>query len=283
MQTVTTIDELRAAVAAWRRDGERVAFVPTMGNLHAGHLRLVETARRHAERVVASIFVNPLQFGAGEDFAAYPRTLAEDQAKLAAGGCDLLFAPSDAEVYPQGREGVTYVEVPGLSDILCGAFRPGHFRGVATVVCKLFNMVQPEVALFGEKDYQQLLVIRRMTRELDLPVAIVGVPTVREADGLAMSSRNGYLKPAERQLAVGIAAALTEVGESVQGGRRDFAVLEAAAGERLAQAGFRVDYVAIRRAADLAPATKGDRALRILAAARLGATRLIDNILIELA
>lgn len=282
MQTVTTIAEVRAIVAAWRAAGARVAFVPTMGNLHAGHIRLITEARRQADTVVASIFVNPLQFGVNEDFAAYPRTLAADQDKLTAAGCDLLFAPAEQAMYPRGRDGVTFVEVPGLSDILCGASRPGHFRGVATVVSKLFNIVRPDVALFGEKDYQQLLVIRQLVRDLDMGLEIVGVPTVREADGLAMSSRNGYLQAGERALAAEIYAALQAMAAQLRGGARDYAVLEAEATARLAQAGFRPDYVSLRRAADLGLPQAAERQLVALAAARLGTTRLIDNVLIEL-
>lgn len=282
MQTVTTIAEVRSLVAAWRAAGQRIAFVPTMGNLHAGHIHLVDEAHRHADRVVASIFVNPLQFGPSEDFAAYPRTLAADQEKLAAAGCDLLFAPGEREMYPLGCEGLTCVEVPGLSDILCGAFRPGHFRGVATVVSKLFHIVQPDVALFGEKDYQQLLVIRRMVRDLDMPVEIIGVATVREADGLALSSRNGYLSADERRLAAGLYAALQALAAQVREGRQDYAALEAAAVARLERAGFRPDYVSVRRAADLGLPQAGERRLVVLVAARLGKTRLIDNLLIEL-
>lgn len=283
MQTVTTIAEVRSLVAAWRAAGQRIAFVPTMGNLHAGHIHLVDEAHRHADRVVASIFVNPLQFGPSEDFAAYPRTLAADQEKLAAAGCDLLFAPGEREMYPLGCEGLmTCVEVPGLSDILCGAFRPGHFRGVATVVSKLFHIVQPDVALFGEKDYQQLLVIRRMVRDLDMPVEIIGVATVREADGLALSSRNGYLSVDERRLAADLYAALQALAAQLREGRQDYAALEAAAVARLERAGFRPDYVSVRRAADLGLPQAGERRLVVLAAARLGKTRLIDNLLIEL-
>lgn len=282
MQTVTTIAEVRSLVAAWRAAGQRIAFVPTMGNLHAGHIHLVDEAHRYADRVVASIFVNPLQFGPSEDFAAYPRTLAADQEKLAAAGCDLLFAPGEREMYPLGCEGLTCVEVPGLSDILCGAFRPGHFRGVATVVSKLFHIVQPDVALFGEKDYQQLLVIRRMVRDLDMPVEIIGVATVREADGLALSSRNGYLSADERRLAAGLYAALQALAAQLREGRQDYAALEAAAVARLEQAGFRPDYVSVRRAADLGLPQAGERRLVVLVAARLGKTRLIDNLLIEL-
>jgi pantoate--beta-alanine ligase len=282
MQTVTTIAEVRSAVAAWHAAGARVAFVPTMGNLHAGHIHLVSEARKRADRVVASIFVNPLQFGQGEDFAAYPRTLAADQEKLTAAGCDLLFAPGEREMYPLGRDGLTFVEVPGLSDILCGAFRPGHFRGVTTVVGKLFNIVRPDVALFGEKDYQQLLVIRLMVRDLDMDLEIVGVPTVREADGLAMSSRNGYLQAGERQPATELYATLQALAAQLRGGVRDYAALEAAATAHLEQAGFRPDYVSVRRAEDLGLPQAGDRRLVALAAARLGKTRLIDNLLIDL-
>ncbi|GAB4300316.1 MAG: pantoate--beta-alanine ligase [Thiohalomonadaceae bacterium] len=282
MQTVTSIAEVRSRVAAWRTAGLRIAFVPTMGNLHAGHINLVSAARQQADQVVASIFVNPLQFGPGEDFAAYPRTLAADQAKLAAAGCDLLFAPTEQEMYPLGREGLTCVEVPGLSDILCGAFRPGHFRGVATVVSKLFNIVQPDVALFGEKDYQQLLVIRRMVRDLDMPVEIIGVPTVREADGLAMSSRNGYLAADERRLATEVYATLQALAAEVRTGVQDYTALEAAAVARLERAGFRPDYVSVRRAEDLDLPQAGERRLVVLVAARLGKTRLIDNLMIDM-
>ncbi|PKM43430.1 MAG: pantoate--beta-alanine ligase [Gammaproteobacteria bacterium HGW-Gammaproteobacteria-1] len=282
MQTVTTIAEVRSAVAAWHAAGARVAFVPTMGNLHAGHIHLVSEARKRADLVVASIFVNPLQFGQGEDFAAYPRTLAADQEKLTAAGCDLLFAPGEREMYPLGRDGLSFVEVPGLSDILCGAFRPGHFRGVATVVSKLFNIVRPDVALFGEKDYQQLLVIRLMVRDLDMDLEIVGVPTVREADGLAMSSRNGYLQTGERQPATELYATLQALAAQIRGGVRDYAALEAAATAHLEQAGFRPDYVSVRRAEDLGLPQMNDRRLVALAAARLGKTRLIDNLLIDL-
>ncbi len=282
MQTIAAIAELRSIIAQWRAAGERIAFVPTMGNLHAGHIHLVEQARQRAQRVVASVFVNPLQFSAGEDLDAYPRTLAADQQRLAAVGTDLLFAPTEREMYPQGRDAVTYVEVPGLSDILCGAFRPGHFRGVATVVSKLFNIVQPDVALFGTKDYQQLLVIRRMVQDLNLPLEVVGIPTVREDDGLAMSSRNGYLAPAERQTAARLYAVLTELAQAVRGGRRDYAALEQAASERLVAAGFRPDYISVRRAEDLTAPDAGERRLVVLAAAYLGKARLIDNLLIEL-
>ncbi|MCW8918197.1 MAG: pantoate--beta-alanine ligase [Gammaproteobacteria bacterium] len=282
MQIVSTIDELRRVRRDWLRAGERVAFVPTMGNLHAGHLKLVREARARAPRVVVSIFVNPLQFGAGEDFAAYPHTPEQDEARLREAGVDLLFLPSEAEIYPHGREGGTFVEVPGLSDILCGASRPGHFRGVATVVAKLFNMVQPELALFGEKDYQQLSILRLMARDLNIPLELIGVPTEREADGLAMSSRNGYLTPEERAIAPALYQVLRDVDAELTGGGRDLATIETAAATRLQAAGLRPDYLTIRRAADLQLPQAGERRLVVLAAAYLGRARLIDNLLITL-
>lgn len=282
MQTVHTLAELRAQVATWRRAGLRVALVPTMGNLHTGHIRLVEVARQQADRTVASIFVNPTQFGANEDFGSYPRTLAADSDQLKAVGLDLLFAPSVAEVYPRGLEQMTRVEVPALSHILCGASRPVHFGGVATVVSKLFNMALPDVALFGEKDWQQLLVIRRLTVDLNFPVEIVGVPTVREADGLAMSSRNGYLTADERTAAPTLYATLQATGQRLVAGERDFATLQGEAYRRLEQAGFKPDYFELRRADDLQEPAPGDRHLRLLAAAWLGRARLIDNCTVTL-
>jgi pantoate--beta-alanine ligase len=277
MRTVQAIVDLRAQVADWRRAGERVALVPTMGNLHAGHLRLVEQARELASRTVASIFINPLQFGPNEDYAGYPRTLDDDRRQLASVGLDLLFAPAVAALYPHPLEDMTQVLVPGLSRMLCGASRPIHFRGVATVVTKLFNLTQPDVAVFGEKDWQQLVVIRRMTVDMDLPVEIVGVPTVREDDGLAMSSRNRYLTPEERDRAPTLYAALTACAERLRAGERDYAALAVAARTHLMGAGFRPDYFEIRRADDLQPPIAEDRELRILAAAWLGRARLIDN------
>ncbi|HEX7044151.1 MAG TPA: pantoate--beta-alanine ligase [Burkholderiales bacterium] len=276
MIEATTVEALRAEVKALRARG-RIAFVPTMGNLHAGHLRLVQEARRRAESVVVSIYVNPLQFGPQEDFAAYPRTPAEDRARLAEAGVELLFAPDDAVMYPRGRERHTQVEVPHVSDILCGAFRPGHFRGVATVVARLFQLVGPDIAVFGKKDYQQLLIIRLMTADLGMPIEVVGVDTVREADGLALSSRNGYLSPEERRLAPLLYQSLERVRERTRGGM-PFAAAEEQARAELQAAGFRVDYVSVRRAGDLEPPAPGDRALVVLAAARLGRTRLIDNL-----
>ncbi|MGE0081763.1 MAG: pantoate--beta-alanine ligase [Thiohalomonadaceae bacterium] len=282
MYQVTAIAALRQQVRAWRAADDSVAFVPTMGNLHAGHIALVKRARELAARVVVSVFVNPLQFGPNEDLDAYPRTPEQDAARLAEAGADLLFLPAEAEMYPQGREGVTYVEVPGLSDILCGASRPGHFRGVATVVSKLFHIVQPDVAVFGQKDFQQLAIIRRMVADLDFPIAIEGVATMREADGLAMSSRNGYLSAEERSRAPGLYQVLSQVSVGLKAGRRDFAALEQEAADELRSRGFEPDYVSIRRAADLAPPAQTDGELVVLAAARLGRTRLIDNLLITL-
>ncbi|MBK1641121.1 pantoate--beta-alanine ligase [Chromatium okenii] len=277
MLHLTQLAELRATLAIWRSAGERIALVPTMGNLHRGHLALVEAAQRHAAHVVVSIFVNPLQFGVGEDLAAYPRTLAEDQRHLETSGCALLFAPAVAEMYPHGQAAQTRLEVPDLSTQLCGASRPWHFAGVATVVCKLFNMVQPDVALFGEKDFQQLLVIRRFVRDLNLPLEIIGLPTVREADGLALSSRNSYLSPAERARAPLLYQTLTTAAQSLQSGAA-VAAVEQAAVLALQAADFKPDYVAVRRAADLAPVTAADEDLVVLAAAQLGRTRLIDNV-----
>lgn len=282
MHTLTTIKATREYLENWRKDGQRIALVPTMGNLHEGHLQLVRTARQHAGRVVVSIFVNPLQFGAGEDLDQYPRTLQADMEKLRASGCDLLFAPGEEEMYPRGREGLSYIDVPALANILCGASRPGHFRGVATVVGKLFHIIQPDMAVFGEKDYQQLLVIRHMVRDLDLPVEIIGVPTVREADGLAMSSRNAYLDTGERQRASLPHACLQNIARQLHKGNRDYASLEAAACSELEAGGFHPDYVSIRKGADLSLPDTASTRLVILLAARLGSTRLIDNLQVTL-
>ena len=262
----------------WRRAGLKIALVPTMGNLHEGHLTLVREARRRAERVVVSIFVNPMQFGPKEDYRSYPRTLEQDTDMLVREGVDLLFAPDVATVYPSGQEAQTRVEVPGLSDILCGAVRPGHFVGVATVVCKLLNMVQPDLALFGEKDLQQLTVLRHMVADLCMPVEVLGVATVREPDGLAMSSRNQYLDPEQRRLAPTLYRTLRNLAERVRSGERHFRRLEREAGETLAEAGFTPDYVSIRRLTDLGEANTDDRELVVVAAVRLGVARLIDNL-----
>lgn len=277
MHIARTRSDLRERSHDWRIAGERIAFVPTMGNLHAGHLALVEAARGEAERVVVSIFVNPMQFGPNEDFDRYPRTETEDAARLAKAGVDLLFMPGVDEMYPGGTGVTTFVDVPGLSEQFCGERRPGHFRGVATVVARLFNSVQPDVALFGEKDYQQLLVIRRMVRDLAFPVDVIGVPTSREEDGLALSSRNQYLSKAERALAPQLNATLRATAARIRECGNDFSALEREAMLRLEQIGFAPEYVAIRRANDLEPPSPGD-ALVILAAAQLGRTRLIDNL-----
>jgi len=284
MILVKSVLELRKSVTELRAGGKRIAFVPTMGNLHAGHVQLVRAARGHADAVAVSIYVNPLQFGENEDLDAYPRTLREDRAALAAAGADLLFLPGDADMYPRGLEAMTQVEVPGVSDILCGAFRPGHFRGVATVVNRLFNLVQPDVALFGKKDYQQLLVIRLMASDLGMPVGIIGVDTVRDADGLALSSRNGYLTPAERARAPRLYAALQTLAGQIQDQppAHGYAAHEAEAKRALEFAGFRPEYVSLRRREDLAMPGPGDRELVILAAAWLGRARLIDNLELDL-
>ena len=278
METVTTIAAVRERVRAWRSEGRRVAFVPTMGNLHPGHVSLIEAARHHGERFVASIFVNPMQFGPNEDFAHYPRTPREDEHMLAAAGCNLMFTPEVAEIYPHGAERATRVEVPGLSRILEGEFRPGHLEGVSTVVAKLFHIVDPDVAVFGEKDFQQLTVIRRMVDELCMPVEIVGAPTVRDADGLAMSSRNQYLTAAERTLAPRIYATLQAAAKRLRGGDGDLAGIERSGFRELESAGFRPDYFSVRQATDLSAPAAGARELVVLTAARLGRARLIDNV-----
>ncbi|MEE8342351.1 MAG: pantoate--beta-alanine ligase [Gammaproteobacteria bacterium] len=278
MQIVTHNSELRSIINRWRRQGDRIAFVPTMGNLHQGHLALVERARTEADRVVASIFVNPLQFGPDEDFGAYPRTFEADRLALEEADADLLYAPGNSEIYPHGEGVVTQVIVPEISDILCGSIRPGHFVGVTTVVAKLFHLVQPDLAVFGKKDYQQLIVIRRMVADLNEPVEIIGVDTFRESDGLAMSSRNSYLSREERSLAPVLFRSLQQLAERVQAGSRDYGQLESAALDQITGAGLRPDYVSIRRARDLAAPHDQDRQLVALAAVWLGATRLIDNI-----
>jgi pantoate--beta-alanine ligase len=278
MDIVASTADLRARVHSWRGQQDRIAFVPTMGNLHAGHLKLVRHARAIAGHVVVSIFVNPMQFGPGEDYETYPRTLEVDTAALRQADADLLFVPAVDEIYPGEMESTTRVVVPGLGDILCGAFRPGFFTGVATVVTRLLNLVQPDVAVFGEKDYQQLVLVRRMASELCLPVSIEGVATEREPDGLAMSSRNGYLGPGERATAPMLYRTLAEVKAAVEGGAADYDILERMAMDALTRAGFRPDYVSIRRAFDLGAPAASDAALRVLAAAWLGPARLIDNL-----
>ncbi len=282
MNTVKTLRELRAAVTHARSAGKRIGFVPTMGNLHAGHATLVTRAAEQADFVVASIFVNPLQFGAGEDLDKYPRTLAADQEKLLVAGCNLLFAPTVDEMYPGGMTVQTRVSVPQLSEGLCGASRPGHFEGVATVVSKLFNMVQPDLAVFGQKDYQQLAVIRAMVRDLNMPIQIIGEPTVRAQDGLALSSRNGYLTQEQRAIAPVLYRSLSHIAAAIQNGDRDFAKLRAEHIQHIEAAGLRMDYLEVRQGQHLRPATAEDLDVVILVAAYLGATRLIDNLHLNL-
>ncbi|HFA6410593.1 TPA: pantoate--beta-alanine ligase [Neisseria gonorrhoeae] len=273
MQIIHTIRELRT----WRENIGKVAFVPTMGNLHEGHLALVREARKRADNVVVSIFVNRLQFGQGEDFDKYPRTLQQDADKLAAEGVAVVFAPDEKELYPNVEQRYN-VEPPHLQNELCGKFRPGHFRGVATVVSKLFNIVLPDVACFGKKDYQQLAVIKGLTEDLNFDIEIVPVDTGRAADGLALSSRNRYLSVGERAEAPRLYRELQAVAESLKQGGLDYADLERQAADHLTAAGWLVDYVEIRRADTLEMARAGDKKLVVLAAARLGTTRLIDNV-----
>ena len=277
MKIIHTIKELRD----WRREAGSVAFVPTMGNLHEGHLALVREAAKRADKVVVSIFVNRLQFGQGEDFDRYPRTLEQDAAKLAGEGVAVLFAPNEQELYPRVAQQYN-VEPPNLQNELCGAFRPGHFRGVATVVAKLFNIVEPDYACFGKKDYQQLAILQGMTADLNFRVEIVPVDIGRAADGLALSSRNQYLSEAERKQAPQLYRELQAIARAVENGNRDYAALEQQAAANLKQAGWQVDYVEIRHAGNLQVAHVGDGELVVLAAARLGNTRLIDNVEIHL-
>jgi pantoate--beta-alanine ligase len=276
LKEISQLPPLKAAVAEWRAAGERVALVPTMGNLHAGHMALVAEAQRQVDRVVVSLFVNPLQFGPDEDLAAYPRTPREDEAKLRAANVDLLFRPGVEMMYPHG-EARAKIHVGELENILCGASRPGHFAGVATVVAKLFNMVAPDMAVFGGKDYQQLIVIRQMVEALAFPIEIVGARTVREADGLALSSRNRYLTRDERDRAPELNRILAGTAERVRAGRRDFAALESAAKAELEAAGFKPDYISIREAQSLGAPGPKTEGLIVLGAAWLGRTRLIDN------
>ncbi|MFT4561644.1 MAG: pantoate--beta-alanine ligase [Gammaproteobacteria bacterium] len=278
METIFSTAELRPVVAQWRRRGERIAFVPTMGNLHDGHLSLLQRAKDLSDRTIVSIFVNPIQFGQGEDYAKYPSTLQSDQEKLASCGLDVLFSPNLRDLYPGGTEEDTRVTVPGLSTILCGEFRPGHFSGVATVVTKLFFSVQPDCALFGEKDLQQLKVIRRMVNDLCIPIEIIGQPIIREPDGLAMSSRNGYLSSAERVIAPKIHQTLRAARTAVRDAKQPFRSIESNAIDELRKAGFKPEYFSIRQSANLDEATELDDDVSILVAAWLGKARLIDNI-----
>ncbi|MEZ5538883.1 MAG: pantoate--beta-alanine ligase [Pseudomonadales bacterium] len=278
MQTCQRLSTLREQLNQERHAGKRIALVATMGNLHEGHMQLIRLAKAQANFVVASIFVNPLQFGLNEDWEQYPRTLERDSAMLTAEGCDLLFCPTENDMYPNGMETQTKVEVPTMTNILCGASRPGHFLGVTTVVAKLLNMTQPDIAIFGIKDYQQLTVIRRMVEDLSIPVQLVAAPIARAEDGLALSSRNGYLTAEERPRATALYQALVQTSAAVQAGRRDYAQLENEALAQLTQVDMRPDYFSIRQAKTLEPAAAGDTDLVILGAVYLGKTRLIDNV-----
>lgn len=282
MLVVNNPAALREQIGQWHREGRAIAFVPTMGNLHQGHLTLVEEARRHGDKVVVSIFVNPLQFDKAEDLANYPRTLEQDCAALEAAGVDLVFTPTPEIMYPQGLASQTFVEVPGISSLLEGALRPGHFRGVSTVVTKLFNLVQPNVACFGEKDYQQLALIRKMVADMAMPIEIVGVPTVRAEDGLALSSRNGYLTAAERAIAPELARTMNWIAEQIEAGNSHLPSLVAQASQRLNNAGFRTDAIDIVDADTLESASAESQRLVILMAAYLGKARLIDNRVVAL-
>lgn len=278
MQDVSTVEALREVLREWRHAGDHIALVPTMGNLHAGHTSLIELAREHAERVVVSIFVNPTQFADDEDYEEYPRTLDRDKLQLKLAKADLLFAPDLDTMYPFGIDSATSVTVPTLTDEFCGSIRPGHFDGVTSVVSRLFSLVTPDVAVFGQKDFQQQLVIRRMAEDLSLPIRIVTGPTVRDEDGLALSSRNQYLTDEERKIAPVLHQTLQKIVKEIEGGNRDYAKLEKKAASQLKAAGFFPEYVSIRRAANLnVPELEKDK-LVILAAVRLGAARLIDNL-----
>lgn len=276
--TISRLEELRAQTHAWKRAGLRIAFVPTMGNLHAGHHSLVKLAREHADRVVASVFVNPTQFGPNEDFARYPRTPEDDAAGLEASGCDTLWLPSVETMYPYGADNAVRMHVPGVTDTLEGAHRPGHFDGVATVVARLFNQVQPDVAVFGHKDYQQFAVIRYMVRDLAFPIELIAAETKREADGLAMSSRNQYLSAEERPVAAQIRRTLLAMRDGIQSGEAR-AKVERNAASHLRDAGFDVDYAVVRTPELVEPEQTSSRGPRVaLVAAKLGKTRLIDNL-----
>lgn len=281
METVSSLHGLRSVIERWKGSGYAIALVPTMGNLHDGHISLLNHARENADRTVVSIFVNPIQFGQGEDYERYPSTLADDKNKLEKYGLDLLFTPDLDQLYPDGTDIDTRINVPGLSNMLCGETRPNHFSGVATVVAKLLGNVQPDVAFFGEKDYQQLLVIKRMASDLCLPVEIVGLPIVRDPDGLAMSSRNAYLSQDERRRAPEIYRTLKSAAEGLRQGDKSMDEIETAALARLEKAGLRPEYVSIRRTDDLQPPTPEDTRLSILVAAWLGRARLIDNLKVQ--
>jgi pantoate--beta-alanine ligase len=280
MEIVSTIPELRTVLKPWRRAGDVISMVPTMGHLHRGHLSLIEMARAHGDRVVASIYVNPTQFDRPDDLGAYPRTLQNDICQLRDAGVDLVFTPDDKVIYPGGHSDKTRIDVPGMTSILCGAHRSDHFVGVATIVCKLFNIVQPDVAVFGEKDFQQLMIVRQITADLNLPVEIVAAPTWREANGLAMSSRNSHLTRSELEQAALMYQILCECAGQIVDGARDYQQLEAAAMALFTAAGFKPDFVSVRRCVDLESPGKNDppESLVVLAAAYLGKARLIDNL-----
>lgn len=282
MRTYETNTQLQGALREFRQKGLSVAFVPTMGNLHEGHLDLVRKARQLCDVVVVSIFVNPMQFGPSEDLDAYPRTLSADKEKLFQEGTHILYAPTVEDIYPEGMAAQTIVSVPDLGDTLCGSSRPGHFDGVTTVVSKLFNIVQPDVAVFGEKDFQQLSIVRKMVTDLCMPIEVIGAPTTRDTDGLALSSRNGYLTPEQRAVAPLLHETLVSCREAIACGFDNFLQLESHARMKLLQAGFEPDYFAIRDARTLRAITEDTEEVAILAAARLGATRLIDNVRLSL-
>lgn len=283
MLIIETLPLLRQQIRRLRMEGKRVALVPTMGNLHDGHMKLVDEAKARADVVVVSIFVNPMQFDRPEDLARYPRTLQEDCEKLNKRKVDLVFAPSVKEIYPNGTETHTYVDVPGLSTMLEGASRPGHFRGVSTIVSKLFNLVQPDIACFGEKDFQQLALIRKMVADMGFDIEIVGVPIMRAKDGLALSSRNGYLTAEQRKIAPGLYKVLSSIADKLQAGERDLDEIIAIAGQELNEKGFRADDIQIRDADTLLEVSETSKRAVILVAAWLGDARLIDNKLVELA
>ncbi len=281
MQTIEKISNLRGEINLWRQQGLKIAFVPTMGNLHQGHIALIEKAKLVADKVVASIFVNPMQFGVNEDIGNYPRTMAEDQQKLVAGGCDILFTPTPQIIYPKGLDKQSYVEVPNVSEGYCGESRPGHFRGVATVVCKLFNIVQPDVACFGLKDYQQVQVIQTMVEDLSMPIEILPVETVREPSGLALSSRNNYLNEAEKKIAPALSENIQWLAQAIKT-NKDFIGLAKKAARNIDETGMKTDYIHICHARTLQSASEDDKELVILAAAHCGKARLIDNLIVNL-
>ncbi len=282
MIVVSDSESLRESLGDWRRSGEHIALVATMGNLHEGHLSLVTLAREHAERVVVSIFVNPTQFSEGEDFEQYPRTLGRDKRLLEKVKADLLFVPDVDTMYPFGLENATSVTVPVLTVDFCGAFRPGHFDGVTSIVSRLFSIVQPDVAIFGQKDFQQQLVIRRLVEDLRLPLQIVSAPTMREGDGLALSSRNQYLSEEQRGVAATLYSVLQGIGKDLQAGKRNFEELEKHAMDALSGAGFDPEYIGIRRAENLESPDRDSDEIVVLAAARLGTARLIDNVIVSI-